>query len=105
MGGDSVSLSLPKLDSSVRVFPFGHLCVCVVSCKSEMGVSNMHGYNHRFAEKALIRAVNRTPVAVILTESLEPEMAVVVAPVDASYAYKQNVTVENPGFLTKELID
>ncbi len=38
-----------------------------------------------------------------LSESLTPEMAIVVAPVDASYAYKQNVTVENLDSLTKKL--
>ncbi|MCK5785174.1 MAG: ATP-binding protein [Candidatus Sabulitectum sp.] len=40
-----------------------------------------------------------------LTESLDPEMAVVVAPVDVPYAYSQNVTVDNLESLTKKLLD
>ncbi len=40
-----------------------------------------------------------------LTESLKPEMAVVVAPVDVPYTYSHGVTVEELDSLTKKLIE
>ncbi len=63
------------------------------------------GNRKRVFEFKASKAPKLKPGFWALTESLQPEMAVVVAPVDAPYVYNQNVIVENLGPLTKKLID
>lgn len=63
------------------------------------------GNRKRVFEFKASKAPKLKPGFWALTESLELEMAVVVAPVDVPYAYSQNISVENLGSLTKKLID
>ena len=72
---------------------------------AEIDLLMERGSRKRVFEFKASKAPKLKPGFWSLTESINPETAVVVAPVDTPYTYKHNITVENLDSLTKKLIN